>query len=83
MLAGGFEVRSGTEQFDAGPGAAIFVPRGTAHAFVNTGSADARLLSVFVPGGMEAMFREAAVSSLDEIPAMAARHRTVLVGAPD
>ncbi len=82
VLEGRFRVTSGAQQFDAGPGAAIFVPQGATHAFVNEGNADARLLSIFVPGGMEAMFKEAVVSQPDEILAMAARHRTVLVGAP-
>ncbi len=82
ILEGCFRVTSGDRQIDAGPGAAVFVPRGAAHAFVNEGNADARLLSIFVPGGMEAMFKEAAISKPDEILAMAARHRTVLVGAP-
>jgi mannose-6-phosphate isomerase-like protein (cupin superfamily) len=81
VLDGRFRVSSGTDQIDAGPGAAIFVPRGTAHAFFNDGRVAARLLSVFLPGGMEAMFREAAFTRLEEIPAMAARHGTVVIGA--
>jgi mannose-6-phosphate isomerase-like protein (cupin superfamily) len=82
VLEGQFRVTTETEQIDAGPGAAVFAPRGSAHAFVNVGIAEARLLSVFVPGGMEAMFKEAAISRPDQILAMAARHRTVLVGVP-
>lgn len=85
VLEGRFCVTAGSSQYEAGPGAAMFVPRGAAHAFVNMGSGAARLLSVFTPGGMEAMFREAAMSSLDAIPALAARHRTLLLaaGVPD
>lgn len=82
VLDGHFCVSTGTRQIEAGPGSAIFVPRGTTHAFVNNGRLEARLLSVFLPGGMEEMFREAAFTRLEEIPAMAARHRTVLVAAP-
>lgn len=82
VLNGQLAVNTGTRQIEAGPGSAIFVPRGTTHAFVNNGRVEARLLSVFLPGGMEAMFREAAFTRLEEIPAMAARHRTMLVGAP-
>lgn len=82
IVEGHFRVSSGDWQIDAGPGAAVFVPRGATHAFVNEGRTDARLLSVFVPGGMEAMFREATVTQPEHIGAMAARHRTILVGAP-
>lgn len=82
VLEGQFRVTTGTEQIDAGPGSAIFAPQGAAHAFVNAGTVEARLLSVFVPGGMEAMFKEAAISRPDEILAMAARHRTVLIDRP-
>jgi mannose-6-phosphate isomerase-like protein (cupin superfamily) len=82
VLAGQFRVTTGTEQIDAGPGSAVFAPQGAAHAFVNAGTVDARLLSVFVPGGMEAMFKEASKARPDEILALAARHRTVLLGVP-
>lgn len=82
VLEGHFCVSSGAYEFAAGPGAAVFVPRGATHAFVNQGRADARLLSVFVPGGMEAMFQEAAVTQPGQIVAMAGRHRTVLLGSP-
>ncbi len=82
VLSGQFRVTTGTEQIDAGPGSAVFAPQGAAHAFVNPGTVEARLLSVFVPGGMEAMFKEASKARPDEIPALAARHRTVLVGVP-
>jgi mannose-6-phosphate isomerase-like protein (cupin superfamily) len=82
VLSGQFRLTTGTEQIDAGPGSAVFAPKGAAHAFVNAGIVEARLLSVFVPGGMEAMFKEAATSRPGEIVAMAARHRTVLLGVP-
>lgn len=82
VLAGRFRLTTATQQIDAGPGSAIFAPRGAAHAFVNAGTVEARLLSVFVPGGMEAMFEEASKARPDEILALAARHRTVLVGVP-
>jgi mannose-6-phosphate isomerase-like protein (cupin superfamily) len=87
VLSGQFRVTTGTvttgtQQIDAGPGSAVFAPQGAAHAFVNPGTTEARLLSIFVPGGMEAMFKEASRARPDKIPALAARHRTVLLGVP-
>ncbi len=82
VLSGQFRVTTGTQQIDAEPGSAVFAPRGAAHAFVNPGTVEARLLSIFVPGGIEAMFKEASRARPDEVPALAARHRTVLVGVP-
>lgn len=41
-----------------GPGESVFVPRGTAHAYVNDGDSDARMLAVYTPAGMEGWFEE-------------------------
>lgn len=83
VLDGCFRVGSVLGEIDATAGAAVFVPRGAIHDFVNAGSREARLLSVFVPGGMEAMFVEAARSRPEDIPAMAERHGTVLLASMD
>lgn len=80
VLEGRIRVTCSNLKFDAGPGSAMFIPRGSAHSFVNETDADARLLSVFSPGGMEAMFREASRTRPDDIAAMARRHRTEVVG---
>jgi quercetin dioxygenase-like cupin family protein len=40
------------------PGDSVFVPRGTAHFYVNDGGATARMLAVYTPAGMEGWFRE-------------------------
>lgn len=39
-------------------GESVFVPRGTAHAYVNGGDSVARMLAVYTPAGMEGWFRE-------------------------
>lgn len=39
-------------------GESVFVPRGTAHAYSNESSSDARMLAVYTPAGMEGWFRE-------------------------
>lgn len=40
------------------PGDSVFVPRGTAHSYVNDGGGTARMLAVYTPAGMEGWFRE-------------------------
>jgi glyoxylate utilization-related uncharacterized protein len=49
-----------------GPGESAFVPRGTAHAYVNTTEADARMIAVYTPAGMEGWFREVCTPVTDE-----------------
>lgn len=41
---------------EGGPGAFVFIPRGTEHAFVNVGEREARMLVNFTPAGMELFF---------------------------
>jgi mannose-6-phosphate isomerase-like protein (cupin superfamily) len=38
---------------EAGPGTFVLVPAGTAHAIVNAGAADVRMLNVHAPGGFD------------------------------
>lgn len=60
VLAGTYTMQVGDRTLACGPGAFVFVPRGTAHAFQNTGSAPARLLILQSPGGLhERYFAEA------------------------
>jgi quercetin dioxygenase-like cupin family protein len=39
-------------------GGSAFIPKGTAHAYVNATDAAARMLTVYTPAGMEGWFRE-------------------------
>ncbi len=41
-----------------GAGQSAFIPRGTAHAYVNSGESEARMLAVYTPAGMEGWFLE-------------------------
>jgi quercetin dioxygenase-like cupin family protein len=50
ILAGEFTVRLGEEFKQASGGAWIFVPRGLAHAWRNTGHEDGRAFFIFTPG---------------------------------
>lgn len=54
-----FQLAERTER--AFPGSYALVPRGTLHAFGNTGAKPAKCLIIFSPPGLERMFAEAAV----------------------
>ena len=56
VLAGELTVRVGEEQNVAPAGSFLLVPRGTVHAFGNTGTSEARYLLLFSPPGMERYF---------------------------
>jgi mannose-6-phosphate isomerase-like protein (cupin superfamily) len=58
VMSGQLEFLSGEETFLAGDGAFVFIPRGTRHRFRNVGLHAARLLFLFIPGGMEEFFSE-------------------------
>ena len=58
FLEGSFDVEAGGTRCQMSPGDVAFIPRGTVHAFKNTGTAPGRLRYVFSPAReMEAMFR--------------------------
>jgi quercetin dioxygenase-like cupin family protein len=57
VLHGAFIFTLGAEDVEAGPGSFIRVPPGTRHE-LRAGSGGGRLLTVWVPGGTEAMFVE-------------------------
>jgi quercetin dioxygenase-like cupin family protein len=56
VLAGTYAFRLGDETRELGPGGYAFVPRGTVHAFTNTGEAPARMLILVTPGGIHERF---------------------------
>jgi mannose-6-phosphate isomerase-like protein (cupin superfamily) len=56
VLAGQYRLRVDDRTYDARSGDTIFVPRGTAHCFLNVGGTPGRLFMGFVPGGAEALF---------------------------
>lgn len=60
VLAGQYEFIVGGKRFVATAGAFAFVPRGTVHAFTNSGREVARMLITVTPGTQhEGFFREA------------------------
>jgi quercetin dioxygenase-like cupin family protein len=66
VIEGTLGFQLGDERAAAPAGTFVFVPRGTRHCFVNTGTTDARILVLFTPAGMERFFdRFAALEAPD------------------
>lgn len=59
ILEGAFTFTVGSEQVEARAGSFLLVPRGTMHAFWNSGSDDGRYLRIFSPPLSETAFRSA------------------------
>jgi quercetin dioxygenase-like cupin family protein len=57
VLDGGFTFTVGADEIQAGPGSFVVVPRGTSHV-LRAAPGGGRLLTLWVPGGLEAMFVE-------------------------
>src|SRR5215467_3204965 len=60
VLSGTVGVRVGDRVQEAGPGAYLVKPRGTAHAMWNAGSTPAKVAEILSPGGLEGYFEELA-----------------------
>jgi quercetin dioxygenase-like cupin family protein len=57
VLDGAFTFTLGTDDVEAGPGSFVRIPRGTRHE-LRAALGGGRLLTLWVPGGIEAMFVE-------------------------
>ncbi len=57
VLHGRYRFIVDSEDFEAEPGAVVFAPRNRRHRF-EVLSTDSRLLHLFIPGGIDAYFRE-------------------------
>ena len=58
VMEGQFAFEADGKRMEAGTGDVLFVPKGTVHAFKNTGTTQGRLRYMFTPAGpVEAMFR--------------------------
>jgi mannose-6-phosphate isomerase-like protein (cupin superfamily) len=58
VLEGTLTVKVDVEQREVTAGSFVWIPRGTPHAFANAGGSAIRLLSLVVPGGLEALLAE-------------------------
>ncbi len=57
--------RCGEEEFDVGPGAVVFAPRGVSHAHRRVVPRTGRFLTMVSPAGFEGFFRELAAAERD------------------
>jgi mannose-6-phosphate isomerase-like protein (cupin superfamily) len=70
------------EEFEAGPGTTVVIPRRAIHSWVNVGSETARVLFTFVPGGADDFFPLIGRTPPDELTEIAERNDIWIVGAP-
>jgi quercetin dioxygenase-like cupin family protein len=85
VLDGDVRWRLGEELLAAPAGSLVFVPRGLAHCFQNTGTEPATMLITFTPAGMEGFFErqaDLAEFDLDVFRAAAAQEGMEVVGPP-
>jgi len=88
VLEGQFTFLVCDETVDVGPGAFVFAPAGTAHAFVNRGDGTSRLLEIFAPADFEGYFEELAAMiadgtwSREKVVALQDKYGMEVVGPP-
>ena len=68
VLEGALEIECGNERFVATAGTFALLPRGIPHSLRNAASADARVLCVQSPAGVEAFFEHLSVLARDGRP---------------
>ena len=59
ILEGTLQVTLGDKKVMVSTGDFVHIPRGTVHAFYNTGTTNAKMLLLCVPAGLEKFFEEA------------------------
>lgn len=62
IIDGGYRVRIGRDDLDAGPDDTIFLPRGVPHTYINCGERASHVIFVVQPGGLERFFVELAAA---------------------
>ncbi len=82
ILEGVLTFCAGEEIVALTAGSTVTIPAGTPHAWRNGSDAPVRMLAVFAPGGIEAMFAGVEGLSPEAIARHAAAFGTVVVGAP-
>lgn len=58
VISGTVEFRTTGEPLTVSAGHSVFVPRGMRHSYRNVTGAEARMIAVYTPAGMEGWFRE-------------------------
>jgi mannose-6-phosphate isomerase-like protein (cupin superfamily) len=74
VVEGELEFLAGEEVLRVGPGALVYVPRGTVHGFTNVGEGEARVLNLVTPGGTHERFLEEIEDAAAPDPEVAARY---------
>jgi mannose-6-phosphate isomerase-like protein (cupin superfamily) len=82
ILEGRFRFHCAGDEFEAGPGTSVVIPRNQVHGWVNLGPGPARLLFTFVPGGIDDFFPLIGQTPPAEWHALGQRHDIWTVGAP-
>jgi quercetin dioxygenase-like cupin family protein len=89
VLRGEITFKIGDQVTVGGPGTCAFIPRGTGHAWKNTGTEAARVLFLYTPARAGKMFEEAsrlqrpvAAIDRDEAAELMRRHGTETIGPP-
>ena len=58
VLEGSMTIQAGGDTITASAGDVVFLPRGIAHSFQNSGTCDAKALVLVTPAGLEGFFSE-------------------------
>ena len=66
VIAGTVTIHVDGQEFDAGPGSFVNMPKHSTHWFRNNSKQNVKLLILVAPGGMEQMFREVGTPVADE-----------------
>jgi len=77
IVSGRGAITLGDHNVEAGPGATVHVPKGTAHSITNTGDEPLTILEATSPPGFQEIFREMhrmSEPTLDDIVRIGAQH---------
>jgi len=83
ILEGTLHMANGKERLEAPAGTVVTVKKGVPHAWANLGEIPVRMLSIFSPGHIEAMFKDVGSPKTDDLAAMSVsteQFGTVLIG---
>lgn len=82
VLEGTVEFECDGRRLRSGRGGFLVIPKGVPHSFRNFGDRPARLLGIFMPGGLERMFLAMSGRPTADFPQVAAEFAIELVGPP-
>jgi mannose-6-phosphate isomerase-like protein (cupin superfamily) len=82
IVSGEFKLKLGDRVMNAPAQSVMFVPRGTAHTFLNVGDKPGVLLVGVTPGGLEGMFSKRQGVDAETNRMLMKAHNTEIVGPP-